>query len=107
MATGRISLERMVDLLSTTPARLFGFTTKGALAVGLDADIVLFDPAARRTIRGDDLHHSSDYTPFEGRAVRGAVRSTIVRGSFVVRDGAFVGRRGFGRFVERAIGRLA
>ena len=102
VATGRITLERMVDLLSTTPARLFGFATKGALAVGLDADIVLFDPAARRTIRGDDLHHSSDYTPFEGREVRGAVRSTIVRGSFVVRDGVFVGRRGYGRFVERA-----
>ena len=50
-----------------------------------------------------DLHHTSDYTPYEGRAVRGAVRSTIVRGSFVVRDGAFVGTRGHGRFVERAL----
>jgi len=107
VVAGRITLERMVDLLSTTPARLFGFATKGALAVGLDADIVLFDPAALRTIRGADLHHSSDYTPFEGREVRGAVRSTIVRGTFVVRDGVFVGRRGFGRFVERAIGELA
>ncbi len=105
--TGRITLERMVDLLSTTPARLFGFATKGAVAVGLDADLVLFDPAARRTIRGADLHHSSDYTPFEGREVRGEVRSTIVRGSFVVRDGVFVGRRGYGRFVERSIERLA
>ena len=107
VVSGRISLERMVDLLSTTPARLFGFTTKGSLAVGLDADIVLFDPVARRTILGDGLHHSSDYTPFEGREVRGAVRSTIVRGSFVVRDGVFVGRRGFGMFVERTIEPLA
>jgi len=106
VASGRISVERMVDLLSTTPARLFGFASKGALAVGRDADIVLFDPSARRTIRAEELHHSSDYTPFEGREVRGAVRSTIVRGSFVVRDGAFVGRRGFGRFVEREIERL-
>jgi dihydropyrimidinase len=103
VATGRISLERMVDLLSTTPARVFGFTTKGAIEVGLDADIVLFDPDARRTIRAADLHHSSDYTPYEGRVVRGAVRSTLVRGSFVVRDGAFVGGRGSGRFVERRI----
>ena len=107
VANGRITLERMVDVLSATPARLFGFATKGALAVGLDADIVLFDPAARRTIRAADLHHSSDYTPFEGRDVRGAVRSTIVRGAFVVRDGVFVGRRGYGRFVEREIGQLA
>ena len=106
VAGGRMTVERMVDLLSTTPARLFGFTTKGALAVGLDADIVLFDPAARRMIRAADLHHSSDYTPFEGREVRGAVRSTIVRGSFVVRDGVFVGRRGYGRFVERSIQKL-
>ncbi len=105
VATGRISLERMVDLLSTTPARLFGFTTKGALEVGRDADLVLFDPAARRTVRAAALHHSSDFTPFEGREVQGAVRSTIVRGSFVVRDGVFVGRRGFGRFVGRRIER--
>ncbi len=107
VVTGQITRERMVDLLSTTPARLFGFASKGALAVGLDADIVLFDPAARRTIGADDLHHSSDYTPFEGREVRGAVRSTLVRGSFVVRDGIFVGRRGHGLFVERAIEPLA
>jgi dihydropyrimidinase len=107
VAAGRMTVERMVDVLSTTPARLFGFATKGALAVGLDADIVLFDPAVRRTIRGADLHHSSDYTPFEGREVHGAVRSTIVRGAFVVRDGVFVGRRGYGRFVERSIEKLA
>ena len=106
VAAGRMTVERMVDVLSTTPARLFGFTTKGALKAGLDADIVLFDPAARATIRGAELHHSSDYTPFEGREVRGAVRSTIVRGAFVVRDRVFVGRRGYGRFVERSIGEL-
>jgi dihydropyrimidinase len=103
VATGRITVERLVDLLSTTPARLFGLRTKGAIEVGRDADLVLFDPAARRTIRAEDLHHTSDYTPYEGMSVQGAVRSTIVRGSFVVRDGAFVGTRGFGRFVERRL----
>jgi dihydropyrimidinase len=103
---GRISLERMVDLLSTTPARLFGLTGKGALEVGRDADLVLFDPSAPRVIRQADLHHSSDYTPFEGRDVVGAVRSVALRGTWVVRDGAFVGRRGFGRFVERQLERL-
>jgi dihydropyrimidinase len=75
--------------------------TKGALEVGLDADIVVFDPAARRTIHADDLHHTSDYTPYEGLEVAGAVRDVYVRGAAVIRGGRFVGRRGAGRFVER------
>jgi dihydropyrimidinase len=103
VARGRITVERMVDLLSTTPARRFGVTGKGAVEAGLDADLVLFDPGARRTIRASELHHTSDYTPYEGLAVVGAVRSVFVRGRAVVRDGAFVGQRGFGRFVERTI----
>jgi dihydropyrimidinase len=107
VARGRIGLERMVDLLATTPARLFGLRAKGAIEVGRDADLVLFDPTARRTIRAADLHHTSDYTPYEGFEVTGAVRSTIVRGAFVVRDGVFVGRRGHGRFVERELEPLA
>ena len=77
---GRISIERMVDLLSTTPARLFGLGHKGAIEVGRDADLVLFDPVARRTIRAVDLHHTSDYTPYEGLEVTGAVRSVFVSG---------------------------
>jgi dihydropyrimidinase len=101
VAGGRITIERMVDLLATTPARLFGFDRKGAVEVGRDADIVLFDPTARRTIRTEDLHHTSDYTPYEGLEVEGAVRSVFVRGNAVIRDGAFVGQRGHGRFVER------
>jgi dihydropyrimidinase len=101
VAQGRLTIERMVDLLATTPARLFGFATKGAIEVGRDADIVVFDPAARRTIRAEDLHHTSDYTPYEGLDVSGAVRSVFVRGRAVVRDGTFVGERGFGTFVER------
>jgi dihydropyrimidinase len=101
VATGRISLERMVDLLATIPARRFGLARKGAIEVGRDADLVLFDPAARRTIRQDDLHHTSDFTPYEGLEVAGKVRSTFVRGRAVVRDGRAVGDRGHGRFVER------
>ena len=101
VATGRITIERMVDLLSTTPARLFGFGRKGAIEVGRDADLVLFDPTTRRTIRASDLHHTSDYTPYEGREAVGAVRDVLIRGRAVIRDGGFVGERGFGRFVER------
>ena len=104
VARSRIGLERMVELLSSTPARLFGLRSKGAIEPGLDADLVLFDPTARRTIRAADLHHTSDYTPYEGMSVTGAVNSVFVRGQPVIRDGAFVGQRGFGRFVERRLG---
>jgi dihydropyrimidinase len=104
VARGRLTIERMVDVLATTPARLFGLTGKGAIETGKDADIVLFDPSARRTIRAADLHHTSDYTAYEGIEVEGAVRSVYVRGRPVIRDGEFVGERGFGRFVERRLG---
>ena len=70
VARGRITVERMVDLLSTTPAHRFGLASKGAIEVGRDADLVLFDPAAHRTIRAADLHHTSDYTPYEGIEVK-------------------------------------
>jgi dihydropyrimidinase len=94
----------MVDLLSTAPARLFGLATKGAIEVGRDADLLLLDPTERWTIRAADQHHSSDFTLFEGLEVEGRVVRTIVRGEDVVRDGAFVGRRTFGRFQARRIG---
>ena len=101
VAKGRITPERMVELLGTTPAARFGLARKGALEVGRDADVVIFDPTVQRTLRAADLHHTSDYTPYEGMAVTGAVRDVIVRGSNVIRNGTFLGRRGFGRFVER------
>jgi dihydropyrimidinase len=101
VARGRLTIERMVDLLATTPARLFGLERKGAIEVGRDADLVLFDPTSRRTVRAAELHHTSDYTPYEGLELAGAIRSVFVRGRPVIRDGAFVGTRGYGRFVGR------
>jgi dihydropyrimidinase len=103
VAGGQFGVERMVDLLATTPARLFGLADKGAIEVGRDADLVLFDPNVRRTIRQSELHHTGDFTPYEGRDVRGAVRSVFLRGAPVIQDGSFVGSRGAGRFLERAI----
>ena len=100
---GHITIERMVDMLCTTPARLFGLNSKGAIEVGRDADIVLFDPGERRMLRAEELHHTSDYTPYEGMQLSGIVRSVLVRGEYVIRDGRFVGRRGFGKFVERRL----
>ncbi len=101
VAKGRLTIERLVDVLATSPARLFGLARKGAIEVGRDADLVLFDPTATRTLRAADLHHTSDYTPYEGFSLSGAVRSVFVRGRPVIRDGQFVGTRGFGQFVER------
>ncbi len=103
VAEGRITLERMVEVLSTAPARLFGMHHKGAIEVGRDADLVLLDPLATRTIHALDLHHTSDYTPYEGMRVRGAVRRVMVRGEDVIRDGRFVGRRGHGRYQDRVL----
>jgi dihydropyrimidinase len=98
---GRITVERMVELLATTPAARFGMARKGALEVGRDGDVVVFDPGARRVLRAADLHHTSDYTPYEGMELTGAVRDVFVRGRDVIRDGLFVGRRGDGAFLER------
>ncbi len=105
VARDRLTVERMVDLLATTPARRFGMPANGVLEPGRDADIVLFDPTASRTIRAADLHHTSDYTPYEGLEVAGAIRDVLVRGRPVIRNGIFIGRRGAGAYVER--GRIA
>jgi dihydropyrimidinase len=102
VARGRLTLERMVDLLATTPARRFGLARKGAIEVGRDADLVIFDPAVRRSIRATNLHHTADYTPYEGLEVSGAVRDVFVRGRPVIQGGAFAGTRGAGQFVERS-----
>lgn len=77
---GRIGVERLVDVLAATPARLFGLPSKGAIEAGRDADLVLFDPSARGEIRQDDLAHTSDFTPYEGMPVVGAIREVLLRG---------------------------
>ncbi len=87
----RITLGRMVELLSGNPARIFGLSPrKGALAVGADADLVIFDPANEWTVRPQELHMSPDYHPFTGLTLRGRVRHTFVRGHHVYADGDFV-----------------
>jgi len=100
---GRLSLERFVDVTATTPARLFGLSPrKGLLAVGADADIVLWDPQASRTISARTHHMRVDYNLFEGTTVRGAPAGVWVRGAQVVDGERFTGRPGFGRYLRRA-----
>jgi dihydropyrimidinase len=94
VAAGRLPLERLVEVVAATPARLFGLASKGVLEEGRDADLVLWDPRASRTIRQEDLHHSSDYTPFEGLGVVGAPVRTLLRGADPgPRRGQFMERR--------------
>jgi dihydropyrimidinase len=99
---GRLSLNRFVQLTSTTPAKLFGlFPKKGTIAVGSDADIVLFDPVATQTVHAHSLHGHCDYTLLEGRTLRGRVEKVFLRGELIVDGPAWRGREGMGRFVPR------
>jgi dihydropyrimidinase len=99
---GHISMNRFVELCSTTPAKMFGlFPRKGTIAVGSDADIVVFDPNKRATLGVKTLHMKVDYNPYEGRTVQGSPSTVIVSGNVVIEGGTFVGKKGAGRFLRR------
>jgi dihydropyrimidinase len=100
---GRISLNRFVELVSTNPAKMYGLhPRKGAVAVGSDADLVLFDPRVKRVIRNADLHHNVDYTPYEGLEVTGWPSTVLSRGQVVIDRGQFKGAAGQGQFLPCA-----
>jgi dihydropyrimidinase len=100
---GKISKERWVDVISTAPAKLFGmYPRKGAVAVGSDADLVVYDPKRTRTISAKTHHMDVDYSCYEGRQVTGASDVVFSRGSVIVRDGRFTGQKGYGKFVKRS-----
>jgi dihydropyrimidinase len=100
---GKLTKERWVDITSTAPAKLFGmYPRKGAIAVGADADLVIYDPNRKHTISSKTHHMNVDYSCYEGRTVQGGSDIVMSRGSVVVRDGQFTGRKGAGRFVKRA-----
>lgn len=100
---GRITLNQFVDLTSTRIAKLFGlYPKKGTIAVGADADIVIFDPNIERTISAETHHMAVDYSAFEGMKFTGEPVSVLSRGDFVVRDKQFVGKIGAGQFIKRA-----
>ncbi|MEA2518040.1 MAG: dihydropyrimidinase [Chloroflexota bacterium] len=102
VVAGRITRERWVEIVATAPAKLFGmFPQKGTIAVGSDADIVIYDPTASRTISAATHHMDVDYSCYEGRTVQGRSDIVLSRGSVIVRDGAFTGRKGHGRFIKR------
>jgi dihydropyrimidinase len=99
---GRFPLERLVDICCTAPARIFGlYPRKGTIAVGSDADLVVFDPNRRLSLSAAALHMRVDYSPYEGREVTGAPSAVLARGEVVVEDGKYLGRKGRGRFLRR------
>ncbi len=98
----RINLNRFVELTSTAAAKIFGlFPRKGTIAVGSDADIVIFDPDREQTISSKTHHMRVDYSAYEGRKVRGVTETVISRGNVIVENGTFKGKAGMGRFLKR------
>jgi dihydropyrimidinase len=100
---GRISLNRMVELLATNPAKLFGlYPRKGTVAVGSDADLVVFDPNRKHVITAASQHSRSDYNLYEGTEVTGTPDVVLLRGNVLVENDELVASPGIGRFVRRA-----
>lgn len=99
---GRISLNKFVEVTSTTAAKIFGlFPRKGTIAVGSDADIIVFDPARKHTISADTHHMQVDYSAYEGWEVQGKCRQTILRGTVAIDDGEPCVDEGFGQYLKR------
>jgi len=99
---GRLDLHRFVDAASTRAAKLFGlFPRKGAIAIGSDADLVIYDPEYRGVLTAAAQHSNCDYNGFEGMEIEGRPSIVTVRGRIQVRDGKFVGERGRGRLLKR------
>jgi len=98
---GKLSFNRVVELCSSNPAKIFGCTEKGSICVGKDADIVIYDPNKDFTISVENMHSDYDHTIWEGKTLHGYPVKTFVRGNLVYDDGEFVGKPGIGQFVKR------
>jgi len=101
---GVLTLERFVDVVSTTPARLFGlYPRKGTISVGSDADITVWDPSAEHVLRASTQHSTVDYSLYEGWVLRGRPRTVLSRGEVVWDGDQIVGEEGRGRYQRRSV----
>lgn len=99
---GRISLNKFVELTATNPAKIFGmYPRKGTLAVGADADIVIFDPEREHVISSDSHHMNVDYSSYEGWQVTGKTETVLLRGETAIENGACLLKPGHGQFIKR------
>jgi len=97
-----MSLQKFAELTATGPAKLFGlYPQKGAIAVGSDADLVIWDSEREVLLQNELLHHATDYTPYEGLVLRGWPSVTISRGEVVYADGKVLSKQGRGQFIAR------
>ncbi|MFM2208022.1 MAG: dihydropyrimidinase [Bacteroidota bacterium] len=99
---GRISLQKFVEVSSTNAAKIFGmFPEKGALAVGADADIVIFDPEEKHVLSAATHHMNADYSSYEGREVTGKCKTVLLRGQVAIDNGKALVSKGYGKFIRR------
>jgi len=104
VVAGQLTLPRWVEVASTTPARMFGlYPRKGVIAAGSDADIVIYDPAARQTLSAATHHMNVDYSAYEGMEITGRVVTTLSRGRTVIDNGEYTGAAGHGAFLPRGL----
>ncbi|MEO6201005.1 MAG: amidohydrolase family protein, partial [Cryobacterium sp.] len=105
VVNGRITLERWVEITSTTPARMFGlYGKKGVIQPGADGDIVIYDPNGHTSIGYEKTHHMNmDYSAWEGYEIDGHVDTVLSRGKVVIDNNAYLGAKGDGQFVKRGL----
>lgn len=101
--TGKISLNKYVEVACTNPAKIFGmFPRKGTIAVGSDADIVIFDPDGKHTLSAKTHHMNVDYSGYEGRELTGKVKTVLLRGTVAINDNECLIQKGYGQFIKRS-----
>ena len=107
VSKGRIDINTFVAVTATNHAKTYGlYPQKGTIAIGSDADIVLWDPTKQMTIANENQHHGADYTPYDGIAVTGWPVLTMVRGKTVVKDGALVAGAPQGAYQSRGLSKI-
>jgi dihydropyrimidinase len=107
VSNGRLGLSKFVDLAATAPARIYNLARKGSIAVGLDADIAIWDPACKVTLSDETVRDATGYSPYPGRRIQGWPETVLVRGTVVIEDAAVRVAPGFGRFLPRGGGEAA